>query len=197
METMNKFLFAGVCISAALMSGCQAPVSVKKNFDGSETVSIQGEDFSVNANDKTGESTFKDDKGNVVKSKTNEDGTYSMESTNAKGEKFTMDSGKEVDLTQFGLKPYPGAVADDKNNSQSMIETNEGKNAFITVFTQDSKEKVAEFYAPQITKDKNELKTDEAIVLSGKTSNNSEVFVSASKVDGRTQISITAGIKKR
>lgn len=119
-----------------------------------------------------------------------------LESTTNTGDKFVMQSGEEISLSQFGLKPYPNLLPTSGKPQTTFTKTDTQTDANITLFTTDDPVKVADFYAEQIASHKSKSATKSAGVVGGITAKGAEVFIVASQLDGKTQISITASLKK-
>lgn len=178
----------------AALTACSPPVQVKKNLDGSTNTTIKTDKGEINVNEKGGTTHMKDDSGFEMKSKTESDGSVSYKGKSAEGDNFAMETGKGIDLTEFALKPYPGAESKNENAS-FRSETKQGVVATLIVVTKDKPADVIKFYEPMITENKTLSTMDNNSLVSGKTSNKSDVFISAKEEAGETTISFTCTIK--
>lgn len=180
----------------AALSACSPPVKIQKNLDGSTNTTIKTDDGEIKINDKDGTSQIKDDSGFELNTKTGSDGSLDYKGKTSSGDDFSMQSGKGLDLTEFGLQPYPGAVAKDANSS-FRADTSQGISASLNVVSKDPAAKVFAFYEPMIVDKKNTSSVNNLQMIGGKTANNSEVYITIQEEDGETKIGYTCSIKKK
>lgn len=140
--------------------------------------------------------TLQEGQGALPSQNSTQSQSNSFESTTNKGDKFLMQSGEEVDLKTFGLEPYPSLLPSIGKPQTTFTKTDSQIDANMTVFTSDAPSQVADFYAEQIVSHKSKSVTQNTAVIGGITKNNAEVFIVATQLEGKTQISITAGIDR-
>jgi hypothetical protein len=184
-------------VGLVTLTACQPPVQVSKNIDGSTTTTLKGDNFEMKTNEQTGESTMKTGDGSTINSRTQSDGSYTAEATNAKGEKTSISTSNDFDYAAFGLKQYPGATIKEGQQAAFSADTPEARISNLTVFTTDSKEQVIAHFEPHITGNKSKSSNNEFSMIGGKTQTGAEVSIICSMVDGKTQIAITANLKKK
>ncbi|MFM9872701.1 MAG: hypothetical protein ACKVQS_04450 [Fimbriimonadaceae bacterium] len=107
-----------------------------------------------------------------------------------------LKAGENIDVKVFGLKPYPNLIKSDTNNQSSLAKTNEETKVTLTQFTKDPPSRVADFYAKQIISNKSKSVTSATAVVGGLTSTGAKIFVVATRINEKTQLSITATITK-
>ncbi len=113
-----------------------------------------------------------------------------------KAPKIEVSVGKEPSLKDFGLTNYPNLIKSTGNPQSSSKTTDAGTEITLTVFSKDSPQKVADFYADQITSNKSKSITSTTAVVGGVTKTGAKVFIVASKISGKTNISISATLSK-
>lgn len=100
----------------------------------------------------------------------------------------------QVSLAEFGITEYPGAF---KENQKRIVDhKGEEKSLTLTFATKDSPTKVADFYAQQIKSNRSKSVTKDTAVVGGTTSKSANAFIVASKSKNKTQVTITATLKK-
>jgi hypothetical protein len=181
-------------IILAALTACSPPVKVEKKLDGSTTTTIKTDGGEIKVDEKNRTSQIKDKNGFELNSKTDENGGVNYNGKNSKGEDFTMQAGKGLDLEEFGLKPYPGAESKDAN-AGFRAETPQGITASLTVGTKDSIKQVIEFYDPMIVDKKTTSTVNKMSMIGGKSSNGSDVYISVQEENGETRVSYSCSIK--
>ncbi|MFM9872703.1 MAG: hypothetical protein ACKVQS_04460 [Fimbriimonadaceae bacterium] len=183
-------------ITLAALTACSPPVKVEKKLDGSTTTTLKTDGGEIKIDDKNGTSQIKDKSGFEMNTKTDSDGSVAYNGKNSKGENFQMQSGKELDLTEFGIEPYPGAEAKNANAS-FRTETSQGISASLALVTKDSAAKVIEFYSSKFVDNKTTSTTNNMAMIGGKTANGSSVYITALEENGETQIGYTCNSKAK
>jgi len=100
----------------------------------------------------------------------------------------------QMSLAEFGIKEYPAAL---KENQKRVIDHKGEENTLTLTFsTKDSPTKVADFYSQQIKSNRSKSVTKDTAVVGGTTSKSANAFIVASKSKDKTQVTITATLKK-
>jgi len=100
--------------------------------------------------------------------------------------------GKDVDLRTFGLSDYGNKIKSEKSDQSSFTQSGLTQSASLTFATKDAPNKVADFYTNQITSNKSKSVTASTAVIGGLTKTGAKVFVVATKIGDKTQVSINA-----
>lgn len=95
-----------------------------------------------------------------------------------------------VNIEEFGIKEYPRALKE--NRKQSVTRDGVKNSLSLTFYTKDSPAKVAEFYADTIVSNRSKSVTASTAVVGGVNKKDAKIFVVASKVKGRIQVTLTA-----
>lgn len=98
--------------------------------------------------------------------------------------------GKPVNIEEFGIKEYPRALKENRN--QSVTRDGVKNSLSLTFYTKDSPAKVAEFYADTIVSNRSKSVTASTAVVGGVNNKEAKIFVVASKIKQRTQVTVTA-----
>lgn len=100
-----------------------------------------------------------------------------------------------VSLAEFGFKEYPAALKD--NQERSVEPKGDEKSLSLSFFTKDSPSKVADFYSKLIKSNKSKSVTKNTAVVGGITDKGANAFIVASKSKDKTQVTVTATLKKQ
>ena len=139
-----------------------------------------------------GKVTVSDGQGNTVTSDVNGKETV-VEGTDSTGAKTTVKTGSAVDLSPFGLEPYPGAeVRNDLSTSGTTTADGGTQMVSVIMTTSDSHDEVMAFYKGKLKKVELESKAPESAMLVGVTNNDSRVNVNMGKDGDKTQITLIA-----
>jgi predicted small lipoprotein YifL len=169
---MKRVLSACLALSlGAVLAGCGGPAA------------IPGPDGKVTVKDGEGNTYTTDTKSNEV----------TLEGTDSTGAKTTVTTGSAVDLSPFGLEPYPGAeVRNDLSTSGTTTADGGTQMASVIMTTSDSFDQVTAFYKGKLKKVDLESKAPESALLVGVTNNDSRVNVNMGKDGDKTQITLIA-----
>lgn len=106
--------------------------------------------------------------------------------------KIELKAGENFSLAEFGLKPYPNLIQSNSKPQSSITRTNGQAEATLTQFTKDKPAKVADYFSSQISTNKSKSVTATTAVVGGITTTGAKVFIVATKINNKTQISISA-----
>lgn len=152
----------------------QGDVTVKQDAGGNGTMTVKG---------PQGEATVSSKDGNV-----------SSTSTDASGKTSTLNIGTKVDLSQLGVKLYPGAT--QKEGSSVKTDTPQGTSMAVQLETKDAAEKIISYYKTELKADTTATTGDGGMV-SGKNAAGDQAMVMVTKGDGgNNNISVTVVKKK-
>lgn len=178
-----KRIILAIAAGLVLAAGCghKEEVATYKTPQGEVTVKPDGTS-NVTVSGSQGQASFTAKDGNVT-------GT----STDAAGKTSTATIGSQVDLSQLGVRLYPGSTP--KEGTSIRTDTPEGVSTGVQLLTSDDTSKIVDFY-------KSELKANSSMItptgglVSGTTSAGDKALVTISKADAGNNIGIMVVKKK-
>lgn len=175
---MRRLAMLGV-VAAIWLAGCGKP---------REQVVLQTPDGTVTASSDGATTTVKGPNGEYTSTQNGQQ--MKITGSDGKGGTSTIESGKPVDMTVFGVAAYPGATP---SGSGAMNATADGKQIHsATVETVDAPAKVMEFYGKEV-KGATTLSSPEGGTIIGKNTAGDDIsiIVSADKSSGKSTVSFT------
>jgi hypothetical protein len=197
----SRILASAAALLLAAGCGHKADTATYRTPQGTVTVKQDNGNGTVTVNGPQGQSTVttKDGGGTVTvngpqgqATVTSKDGNMTETSTDASGKTSTLTIGTKVDLSQLGVKLYPGATTKEGGSMQT--NTPEGQSTIVQLETQDDVSKIIDFYKGEI-KVENTTTTPQGGLISGTTPAGDKAMVVISKTDKGNTISLTV-VKK-
>ena len=182
---MRRFIGLAT-IGVLALAGCAKKDEVTINTpDGQMKVSTEG--------NKT---TLETEKGKVEVNGDGKEGTWTM--TDEKGNKSTVSTGEDVDLSKLGIDVYEGAKVNKGKGGMSTVDTPEGKMTSAILSTPDKTNKVIAFYKGKL-KDPKAFEGPNAGMVTGKDNagNEVQIAVARNEEDTETTMTITVVEKKK
>jgi len=174
-----------LAVTLVLMAGC-GPKPAEVTIQGSDGTTVTSK--SDNSGNVTMQSNGPQGQTNVSSS----NGNVTATTTDAKGNTTTAAVGNQVDLSQLGVKLYPGSTP--KQGTSVKADSPDGSSMAVVLDSTDDPTKVTDFYKSDL-KPENTLTTPTGAVLSGKLDAGRQFVITVTKEDKGCSIGISV-IKK-